>query len=116
MARLSPPAPGTKALTAEQAARALGGLSGWEIVSVKGTLQLQKLYKTRHFLEAMDLAQRVTALAEAENHHPQLNINWGELTVCWWTHSLNGLHPNDFIMAAATDAAVAAYARRKPGP
>ncbi|MED6332186.1 MAG: 4a-hydroxytetrahydrobiopterin dehydratase, partial [Pseudomonadota bacterium] len=27
----------------------------------------------------------------------------GKVTVCWWTHKINGLHLNDYIMAAKTD-------------
>jgi 4a-hydroxytetrahydrobiopterin dehydratase len=42
-------------------------------------------------------------LAGRENHHPSLLIEWGKATVNWWTHKANGLHPNDFIMAAKTD-------------
>jgi len=42
-------------------------------------------------------------LADAEDHHPTLLVEWGRVTVSWWTHSLGGLHRNDFVMAARTD-------------
>ncbi len=44
------------------------------------------------------------AEAEAQGHHPVLITTWGKVTVVWWTHAIRGLHENDFIMAARTDA------------
>ncbi len=43
-------------------------------------------------------------LAEIENHHPAILTEWGKVEVTWWTHSIDGLHDNDFILAARTDA------------
>ena len=54
-------------------------------------------------LHALALAQRIGWLAEREGHHPELTVAWGRCTVAWWTTRLNGLHENDFLMAAATD-------------
>ena len=42
-------------------------------------------------------------ISEAEGHHPGLLTEWGKVTVTWWSHSIKGLHRNDFIMAARTD-------------
>jgi len=42
-------------------------------------------------------------LAEEQGHHPALLVEYGKLTVRWWTHDIGGLHINDFIMAARTD-------------
>ena len=30
-------------------------------------------------------------------------MGYNQLIVWWWTHAINGLHQNDFIMAAKTD-------------
>ncbi|HEX6123240.1 MAG TPA: 4a-hydroxytetrahydrobiopterin dehydratase, partial [Ktedonobacterales bacterium] len=49
----------------------------------------------------------VGALAEEQGHHPALLTEWGRVTVAWWTHTIRGLHRNDFIMAAKTDEAYA---------
>jgi len=43
-------------------------------------------------------------IAEQQGHHPVLTTTWGRVTVTWWTHKIKGLHQNDFIMAAKTDA------------
>lgn len=39
-----------------------------------------------------------------ESHHPAVLLEWGKVEVTWWTHKINGLHENNFIMAAKTDA------------
>jgi 4a-hydroxytetrahydrobiopterin dehydratase len=51
----------------------------------------------------MAFALRVGELAEAEDHHPAILIEWGRVSVTWWTHAIKGLHINDFICAAKTD-------------
>ena len=50
----------------------------------------------------MDFAQAITVLAEQVDHHPALLIEWGKVSVSWWSHDLGGLNINDFIMAAKT--------------
>ena len=57
------------------------------------------------FAEAIRFTDRVAALAEEVGHHPSLLTEWGRVTVTWWTHKIKGLHRNDFIMAAKSDAA-----------
>lgn len=43
--------------------------------------------------------------SKKEKHHPETHRQGKNVTVEWWTHALNDLHPNDFIMAAKTDGA-----------
>ncbi|MEM7061802.1 MAG: 4a-hydroxytetrahydrobiopterin dehydratase [Cyanobacteria bacterium P01_B01_bin.77] len=75
----------------------------WDIISANDVPQLQRVYNFSDFQTALDFTNKVGALAEAEQHHPTLLTEWGKVTVTWWTHALNGLHRNDFIMAAKTD-------------
>ena len=39
-----------------------------------------------------------------EDHHPEIMLEWGKVTVTWWSHKIKGLHRNDFICASKTDA------------
>ncbi len=55
------------------------------------------------FAGPLDFANRVGALAEAEGHHPEICITWGRATVRVWTHAIDGLSENDFILAAKID-------------
>ena len=52
---------------------------------------------------AASAAPFLAAMAEAENHHPKISLEWGKVSVEWWTGEIGGLHRNDFIGAAKTD-------------
>ena len=80
--------------------RLLSSLPGWVINTEAEIDKLTKIYPTKNFSTAMQLAHAVEELAEAANHHPELLISWGSVRITWWTHSINGLHFNDFILAA----------------
>lgn len=77
----------------------------WQLLDGADGEQLQRVFRFADFARALDFTNRVGALAEAENHHPMLVLEYGRVTVSWWTHAIGGLHKNDFIMAAKTDAA-----------
>ncbi len=67
---------------------------------------VEKLKREFHFVEfddAFAFTYKIAALAQREDHHPGIMTEWGKVTVYWWTHKINGLHVNDFIMAAKTD-------------
>ena len=69
--------------------------------------RLERVFHFPSFADALAFTNRVGALAEEEGHHPALLTEWGRVTVTWWTHKIRGLHRNDFIMAAKTDALAA---------
>ena len=79
-------------------------VSAWQLVERDGIARLERLFHFPSFADALAFTNRVGALAEAEGHHPALLTEWGRVTVTWWTHKIRGLHRNDFIMAAKTDA------------
>lgn len=92
--------------------RLLTELPQWEIRRVDAVDQLVRVFKWKNFAQALAFATQVAALAEKNNHHPALLIEWGKTTVSWWTHSLGGLHNNDFIMAARCDVLFDAYKKQ----
>ena len=79
-------------------------LPDWQIIVINEVEQLQRQYSFKNFVEAMAFANKVGELAEEHNHHPAILIEWGKCQVNWWTHTLNGLADNDFILAAQSDA------------
>ncbi len=81
----------------------LDALPEWQIVKEQDVPMLVRRIEVKNFVAALELARKVGELAEAENHHPRLVVEYGSLTVSWWTHVIGGLHRNDFIMAARTD-------------
>ena len=76
----------------------------WQLVTRDDIDRLERVYAFENFVDALAFTNRVGELAEAEGHHPALLTEWGRATVTWWTHKIRGLHRNDFIMAAKTDA------------
>jgi 4a-hydroxytetrahydrobiopterin dehydratase len=76
----------------------------WSVVEHGGIARLERVFRFPDFARALDFTNRVGALAESEGHHPALLTEWGRVTVSWWTHAIGGLHRNDFVMAAKTDA------------
>ena len=92
--------PGSPKVTADEAAGLLAELPGWAIESVAGIDRLTCRFAFASFAEALAFANRVGELADAADHHPEITIEWGVATVSWWTHTIGGLHRNDFIMAA----------------
>ncbi|RXS44320.1 4a-hydroxytetrahydrobiopterin dehydratase [Idiomarina sp. 29L] len=78
----------------------------WTPVTNDGVMMLQREYKFKNFKQALAFTNRVGEIAEEEKHHPEITTEWGKVTVTWWTHAINGLHKNDFIMAAKTDKVV----------
>jgi 4a-hydroxytetrahydrobiopterin dehydratase len=79
-------------------------VSDWDIVEREGIKRLQRVFSADDFAQALEFTNKVGKLGEEEGHHPALLTEWGKTTVTWWTHKINGLHRNDFIMAAKTDA------------
>ncbi len=63
-----------------------------------------KAFRFRNFREALAFAHRVGELAERENHHPRLTVEWGKVTVEWWTHTAGGITEKDREMARLTEA------------
>ena len=75
----------------------------WHVQEVDGINRLERVFKFKNFVQALEFTNKVGAIAEEEDHHPMLVTEYGKVTVDWWTHTIQGLHMNDFIMAAKTD-------------
>ena len=87
-------------LKPEEYAPLLKQIDGW---AVDDGRKLIKSFVFKDFLGAMKFANEITPVAEAEGHHPDLYVRWGEVRVYLWTHKIDGLTESDFIMAAKID-------------
>jgi 4a-hydroxytetrahydrobiopterin dehydratase len=65
---------------------------------------ITKTYRFKDFAGALAFVNAVGALAEQENHHPDVHLSWGEVRLDVWTHKIDGLTESDFILAAKSDA------------
>jgi len=72
----------------------------WNVIDYK---KITKEFHFEKYKQTINFVNKVAALADAENHHPVLHVFYGKLVVELWTHSVNGLSENDFILAAKID-------------
>jgi 4a-hydroxytetrahydrobiopterin dehydratase len=80
--------------------RALGGLAGW---SRKGDT-LTRTYQFAAFPEGIDFLRRVAAVAEAQQHHPDVDVRYTRLVFHLSTHDAGGITDKDLALAHAVDA------------
>jgi 4a-hydroxytetrahydrobiopterin dehydratase len=92
---------GTPALTADARSKLLGEVAGWEVADGK---RLRKTYRFADFAKALRFVDDVGAMADVEDHHPEIALSYGKATIELWTHTVGGLSENDFIFAAHADA------------
>ena len=93
---------GALPLMRDESAKLLEQTPGWQIAS--DGLSLSREFTFRNFVEAMDFANKITPVAEAEGHHPDLHlVGYRNVSIEIWTHAINGLSLNDFILAARID-------------
>jgi 4a-hydroxytetrahydrobiopterin dehydratase len=75
----------------------------WDEIEASGVPRLRRTFRFDGWMPAVAFTNRVAALAEDQGHHPLIRLEWGKVTVSWWTHAIKGLHRNDYVMAARTD-------------
>jgi 4a-hydroxytetrahydrobiopterin dehydratase len=94
---------GVPPLSPEQVAPLAREVEDWEVIN---NHHLHRLFKLPDFQTALDFVNRIGDIAEREDHHPDIELKWGEVGVTIWTHKVDGLTENDFILAAKIDKAV----------
>ena len=72
---------------------------GWVFEVAK----IKKLFNFGDFKEAMEFVSKVAVIAEQEGHHPDITIHYNKVEIVLWSHFVNGLSINDFILAAKID-------------
>ena len=93
----------TPPIEGEQARRLLSELDArWELIDDH---HLSARFAFDDFAGALEFANRVGRIADQENHHPEICVTWGKASVRIWTHAIDGLSQNDFILAAKIDRA-----------
>lgn len=98
------------ALDAAAAARLLALLPGWAADGAS----IVREYRFRDYPATIAFVNAVAAFADAQDHHPELEVGYGRCRVRWSTHSAGGVTVNDLGCAARTDAACAQCAGVQP--
>lgn len=81
--------------------RLLAELPHWHLAADGQAITRQ--YRFAHFVAAVAFVNALTPMAEAEDHHPDLEVGYGRCTVRYNTHDVGGLSLNDFVCAAKAD-------------
>lgn len=89
-------------LPVAQARALLQQVPGWAL-DANGKWLLRS-YTFTNFKQALAFVQKVGEVAEQEGHHPDIAFGWGYVNLRLQTHAINGLHENDFILAAKINA------------
>ena len=72
----------------------------WRVINEH---HLEKEYKFKDFAQALEFVNKVGRLAESQGHHLDIYLSWGKVKLTIWTHKIDGLYKNDFILAAKED-------------
>jgi 4a-hydroxytetrahydrobiopterin dehydratase len=91
--------PRARRLKSERIQSRITTLPGWE---VEGEA-IRRTYKLPNFRSALAFVQYVGELAEAQDHHPDIDIRYSKVTLTLSTHSADGLTDKDFRLAALID-------------
>ena len=77
-------------------------IKDWEFIN-NPIDQLKRVFNFPDYARAIDFCNKVAVMADHEDHHPTITLEWGKVSVLWWSHKIKGLHRNDFICALKTD-------------
>jgi 4a-hydroxytetrahydrobiopterin dehydratase len=98
-------APGTPPIPEQEAAALSSEVPGWER---DGNRSLRREFSFADFRDAFGFVARAALIAEAEGHHPDIELGWGRAAFQLTTHAASGLTRNDFVLAAKIDELAAA--------
>ncbi len=73
---------------------------GWSIIEEH---HLERDFVFKNFMDALEFTIKISELADAADHHPEICLSWGSARVTIWTHSIGGLSEADFVLAAKSD-------------
>ena len=70
---------------------------------VKEDKKIIREFSFSDYKTGINFTNKVAELAENEGHHPYIHINFKKIKVILFTHKIDGLHENDFLMASKID-------------
>ena len=94
---------GAPKVSDDELAALLKDIPDWSIEVRDNVMQLEKCFSFKKYVDSVAFTNRVAEASELQGHHSAVLLEWGKVTVTWWSHKIKALHKNDFIMAAKTD-------------
>ena len=93
---------GAPTLSDSEIVKLIDEIDAWTLIE-KPVKQLKKIFNFSSYTEGVNFINAVAEMSDTEDHHPHIVLEWGKVTVTWWSHKIEGLHQNDFICASKTD-------------
>jgi 4a-hydroxytetrahydrobiopterin dehydratase len=93
-------APGTPPLSEEQRGVLGAEVPAWAVVD---GARIKREYKFKTYMDGIHWVQLIGQAADADDHHPDIHVFYRKVLVELWTHTVNGLSENDYILAAKFD-------------
>lgn len=93
---------GDPALTEAEVQGLITEVPGWHLAP--GETELRRLFTFKDYLQGLDFISAVAHMAQAQDHHPDIEFGYKKALVRWTTHAVHGLSLNDFICAAKCNA------------
>jgi 4a-hydroxytetrahydrobiopterin dehydratase len=103
-------APGTPALTAHEQEQLAKQISSWSNIDGK---RIQCEFRFKTYMDGVLWVHQVAEAADVNDHHPDIQILYRKVRIELWTHTVDGLSENDYILAAKIDALYQNYAGKK---
>lgn len=94
---------GIPPIKATEAKKWMHMVPNWKVEKNK---KIVRVFVFKDFVQALKFVNQVGKIAEAEGHHPDIEIHWNKVTLTLWTHAIGGLSTNDFIMGRKINALV----------
>lgn len=96
---------GEQPLTDDETRSLLKQVPNWQIeyASGRSLFTLARSFEFDAYTKVLNFHSKIGELAETEQHHPEMTTQYGSVKVCWWTHTVGGVHMNDFVLAAKCD-------------
>ena len=91
---------GRSKLTESEISEHLSAIPEWS----RSGDSITRTYEATSFLEGIAFVQQVAEIAEAKDHHPDIDIRYSRVTLTLSTHDQGGLTGWDFDVAEAVDA------------
>jgi 4a-hydroxytetrahydrobiopterin dehydratase len=93
---------GAPKLVGDELKEFLALVDNWELY--EGEAKIKKEFEFENFVDSISFVNKIASIAEDIGHHPDICVyDYKKVRVEIWTHKINGLHKNDFILAAKID-------------
>jgi 4a-hydroxytetrahydrobiopterin dehydratase len=98
------PRPPRHVLSATQVIAALANLEGWKLHGDGADVAIEKTFAFKNYLRTIAFVNAIAFIAEQQDHHPELLVQYGSCSVRFNSHDVQGITQTDFACATLVDA------------